>query len=327
MIFANNLQKMDKFIANSDSEEERVRDLGSDEEFFASGGKMLDSDEDVSDFDNDLESKTIKKKSFDAFDQEDDNEEDDFEERPMTIEEKPKKPEEKTEEDKNVNELYRKSKLLKHKNKQPKGKTGVVYLSKIPPYMKPTKMRQILARFGEVDRLFLKRESQVKHKQRIKSGGNKKINYEEGWAEFIRKKDAKLCAETLNGNKLGGKKGSFYYDDIMNVKYLSGFKWADLTEQMSRENEARQSKLQMEISQAHKLNKAFVKNVEKSKMIENIQNKKKERAGASVAEDKKTEEIRRTFEQRRVRTSRADGPEKYKGKNNEKLENVLSNVF
>ena len=134
--------------------------------------------------------------------------------------------------------------LVKSKaDKRSKHKTGVVYFSSIPPYMKPAKMRQILTRFGEIDRLFLKREDDQKYKQRVKGGGNKKNKYEEGWAEFIRKRDAKLCAETLNGNIIGGKKGTFYHDDILNVKYLPGFKWADLTEQIARENDIRQAKL------------------------------------------------------------------------------------
>ena len=90
----------------------------------------------------------------------------------------------------------------------------------------------------------------------------------------------------------------------MNVKYLSGFKWADLTEQIARENDIRQSKLQLEISQANKLNAEFIRNVEKSKMINKIKSKKR---GSKAAEE--NPDIYRTFKQRKVTTSRADGPE------------------
>jgi ESF2/ABP1 family protein len=305
---------MDRFLDHSGSEDENMSDLGSDEEFFAAPAASESEDE------MNVPSKS-KKKVFDAFGGKDDDESEgsDEDENDMKSNNIPKKSSKETEEEDNINELYRKSKLLKIKNKKPKGKTGVVYLSKIPPYMKPTKMRQILSRFGEVDRLFLKRESTQKYQQRVKQGGNKKNMYEEGWAEFIRKKDAKLCADTLNCNILGGKKSSFYYDDIMNVKYLSGFKWSDLTEQISKENEARQSKLQMEISQARKLNKTFIANVQKSKMIENMKSKKKDH------ED--DEKIRRTFEQRKITTTRADGPSKYKNPRDVLPESVLSNVF
>ncbi|KAH3687748.1 hypothetical protein WICPIJ_001269, partial [Wickerhamomyces pijperi] len=101
--------------------------------------------------------------------------------------------------------------------------------------------------------------------------------------------------QTLNGNKLGGKKGNFYYDDIMNVKYLKGFKWHDLTEAMSREIEIRESKMQSELSQAHKMNKNYIKNVETSKMIENIKRRKQNTEPT----------VQRVFEQRSVTTNRA----------------------
>lgn len=210
--------------------------------------------------------------------------------------------------------------------KKSKHKTGVVYFSSIPPYMKPAKMRQILARFGEVDRLFLKKEDDQKYKQRVKGGGNKKNKYEEGWAEFIRKRDAKLCAETLNGNIIGGKKGTFYHDDILNVKYLPGFKWADLTEQIARENDIRQAKLEMEISQANKLNAEFIRNVEQSKMIQNIKNSRK-RAGKE--EEPADSHPRREFKQRRVETSRANAPSdiKQQSSKSENLGSVLNNLL
>lgn len=209
-------------------------------------------------------------------------------------------------------------------NKKLKHKTGVVYFSSIPPYMKPAKMRQILSRFGDVDRLFLKREDEQKHKRRTRGGGNKKVMYEEGWAEFIRKRDAKLCADTLNGNIIGGKKGSFYHDDILNVKYLPGFKWTDLTEQIARENDIRQSKLEIEISQANKMNAEFAKNVEKSKMLENIKRSKR-----SASEDSKRDaNSHRSFKQHKVATTRADAPSEIKQKNSSKdLGSVLNSLF
>ncbi|CDF88026.1 BN860_00606g1_1 [Zygosaccharomyces bailii CLIB 213] len=211
--------------------------------------------------------------------------------------------------------------------KKSKHKTGVVYLSTIPPYMKPTKMRQILSRFGEVDRLFLKREDEKAHKQRVRSRGNKKVMYVEGWAEFIRKRDAKLCAETLNGNTIGGKKGSFYHDDIMNLKYLPGFKWADLTDQIARENDIRQSKLDMEISQANKLNAEFTRNVEKSKMLQNMKSSKKRKNNGDDP-DQVGELHRRNFKQHRVASSRANAPSNIKNSESSKdLGSVLSNLL
>lgn len=210
-------------------------------------------------------------------------------------------------------------------------KTGVCYLSKIPPYMKPAKLRSVLSRFGKIDRLFLKPEDNSTYAKRVKYGGNKKKNYTAGWVEFINKKDAKLCAGTLNGNKLGGKKNSYYYDDIINIKYLSAFKWFDLTQQIAKENEIRQAKLSMELSQQQKLNKSFINNVEKSKMINNMQNKRKARQEELGADNSNKEEsdIRRNLKQRKLASTRADAEDelKHKSKPNEKLNDVLSKVF
>ncbi|KAH3900780.1 related to Pre-rRNA-processing protein ESF2 [Saccharomycodes ludwigii] len=249
------------------------------------------------------------------------NQEDDKEEKSLEKKEENKKST--TPEDLKKEKLNRLKKLKA--TKKSKHKTGVVYFSRIPPYMKPAKMRQILSRFGEVDRLFLKREEEKKYKQRVRSGGNKKVMYEEGWAEFIRKKDAKLCASTLNANIIGGKKGSFYHDDIMNVKYLPGFKWADLTEQIARENDVRQAKLQLEISQANKLNSEFIRNVEKSKMLSNIRESKK-RKGQEV-KGVSNNSNNQGIKQRKITTNRANASDDLKKKPSQELNSVLNSLF
>jgi ESF2/ABP1 family protein len=111
-------------------------------------------------------------------------------------------------------------------------KTGVVYLSRIPPFMKPQKVRDLLSRFGAIGRVFLAPEDPKTHAKRVKFGGNKKRNFVEGWVEFLNKRDAKTAAETLNTQIVGGKKGSYYYDDVWNIKYLKKFKWHHLQAQI-----------------------------------------------------------------------------------------------
>ncbi|ANB13250.1 Esf2p [Sugiyamaella lignohabitans] len=206
-------------------------------------------------------------------------------------------------------------------------KSGVVYISRIPPYMKPQKLRQILSRFGEVNRIFLTPEDPKVYAKRVKYGGNKKKNYTEGWAEFVKKKNAKLAADTLNGNIIGGKKGSYYHDDILNVKYLSKFKWQNLTEQIALEAQSRQEKLRAEIAQATRENKIFIENVERHKMIQGIQKKRAEKAESSGGA-KEPAEIRRTFQQRQVESRRSDATKKSNDKNLDKtVSRVLSKVF
>jgi len=219
-------------------------------------------------------------------------------------------------------------------------RSGVVYLSSIPPYMKPTKLRQIMERFGGVGRIFLKPEDTKAHRSRVKSGGNKKRKFDEGWCEFKSKKAAKLAAQTLNGNIIGGKKRGFYHDDILNVRYLKGFKWGDLTSALNREKEVRESKMEAELSRERRMNKAFIENVETSKKFNNIRrqrSKKREREedGSSSAkrpEIQRKPEIHRTFKQRSVVTNRAGAKESDRmasrsTNQHKKLESVLGKLF
>lgn len=196
-------------------------------------------------------------------------------------------------------------------------KRGVCYLSSIPPYMKPVKLRSILSRFGKLDRIFLKPEDQASYRKRVKYGGNKKRRYTEGWVEFARKKDAKLCAQTMNGNIIGGKKSSYYHDDIMNIKYLLGLKWADLTQEIAKKNEERQAKMMLDISQQTKLDKTFVGNVERAKRME----RKRKAGGADFHEPHA-----KRFDQRDVTSTRADSTAK-KEEASRNLQDVLAKVF
>ena len=101
---------------------------------------------------------------------------------------------------------------------------GVIYVSRIPPFMKPNKMRVIFEAYGEVTRLYLAEEDVEQRRKRKELGGNASKQFREGWVEFSDKKVAKQVAESLNNTIIGGKKGSFYHDDIWNLKYLKGFK-------------------------------------------------------------------------------------------------------
>ncbi|KAF2152512.1 hypothetical protein K461DRAFT_278743 [Myriangium duriaei CBS 260.36] len=167
---------------------------------------------------------------------------------------------------------------LKAKAKAKK-KSGVIYISRIPPFMKPQTLRTYLSPYGEIGKLFLTPEDAATYQRRKRSGGNKKHSYVDGWVEFLSKKDAKTVAETLNGNIMGGKKGNYYHDDIWNLKYLKGFKWDDLTEQIARENKEREARLRAEITKAKRENEGFVRDIERGKMLDTMESKKKGRSG------------------------------------------------
>ena len=174
-------------------------------------------------------------------------------------------------------------------------KSGVVYISRVPPFMKPQTLKHFLAPYASkgLGRIFLTPEDHASHTRRVKSGGNKKKSFTDGWVEFVSKREAKLAAEILNGNIIGGKKGNFYHDDLWSMKYLKGFKWSHLTEQIANENAERAARMREEIRKTRKENKAFVEDVEKGKMLETMEAKRKMRldmgeAGGSSGDARKS---------------------------------------
>jgi ESF2/ABP1 family protein len=152
-------------------------------------------------------------------------------------------------------------------------KSGVCYMSRIPPFMKHTKLRSMLSKYGEIGRIYLNPEDAKIAMRRKKYKKNKRVNYVEGWIEFMDKSVARKVSILLNNTNMGGKKRSYYYDDIWNVRYLPKFKWNHLTEQLAYELKVKEQKLKNEMSQAKRENKLYLKNVEKAKMIEAIEAK------------------------------------------------------
>jgi ESF2/ABP1 family protein len=175
-------------------------------------------------------------------------------------------------------------------------KTGVCYMSRIPPFMKHTKLRSMLIKYGEIGRIYLNPEDSKISAKRKKYKKNRRVNYTEGWIEFMDKKIARQVAAMLNNTNMGGKKRSYYYDDIWNIKYLPKFKWNNLTEQLAYELKVKEQRLKNEISQAKRENKMYLKNVEKAKAIEAMEKRKKTSAPADISKPK----VERKFKQRQA---------------------------
>lgn len=154
-------------------------------------------------------------------------------------------------------------------------KSGVIYISRVPPFMKPAKLQKLLEPYGKINRIFLSPEDPSAHARRVKGGGNKKRTFTDGWVEFIKKDDAKTACELLNARTIGGKKRDYYHDDVWSMRYLKGFKWTHLTEQIAAEDAARASRMRAEISKSAKENKEFVRNVEQAKVLNGMEAKAK----------------------------------------------------
>lgn len=276
-------------------------------------------DDDADDFDPSLLRKGITKTpkkpaATDDEEDDDDHEDDDGNDDPL----KPAPA--------SVNKNLLSKKKLERAQKAVK-KTGVVYLSRIPPFMKPAAVKSLLGQHGTIGRVFLTPEDHAVQKRRKAGGGNKKKSYVDGWVEFVDKKDAKACVGLLNARIVGGRKGGYYYDDVWNMKYLRGFKWHHLTEQIANENAERASRMRAEISRSTRENKEFIQNIERAKMLEGMATKKKEKsaaAGEGAAPAPPAErDIRRQFKQAEVKSRKTrDVPEQP-----EEVKRVLSKIF
>jgi ESF2/ABP1 family protein len=212
-------------------------------------------------------------------------------------------------------------------------RSGVVYLSRVPPFMKPTKLRSLLEPYGVINRIFLSPEDPASHTRRVRNGGNKKRTWTEGWIEYANKKDAKHVCELLNAKIIGGKKGTYYHDDVWNLLYLKGFKWHNLTEQIAAENAERASRMRAEISKTTKENKHFVQNVERAKMLEGMESKKAAKRMREV-EDAQEEgdkvaakEVRKDGERPRYFKQTAVASKNRAEAHPEQVKRVLSKIF
>lgn len=210
-----------------------------------------------------------------------------------------------------------------------KHKTGVIYLSRIPPFMKPATLRQLLSPYGTILRIFLTPETAPAYTKRVKAGGNKKRSlFIDGWVEFASKKRAKTCAETLNGNILGGKKRGWYHDDIWNIKYLNKFKWDDLMAQVQEEERARESRLRAEINQESRERKAFLENLDRAKQERGMEKKRKQKSHSQDLSSKKqvpdgNHRLDHSFRQNKVKERDKSSPTGH----NDDVKRVLSKIF
>lgn len=171
--------------------------------------------------------------------------------------------------------------------------TGMVYFSRLPPRMKPSRLRQMLSDYGVIGRIFL---NPAPLGRRNQAGQTKHKRFTDGWVEFEDKKIAKRLAITFNGTLIGGKARSRWHDDMWNCMYLKGFKWHHLTEKLQHERRERESRLRQELSAAKSDTQEYRAQVEKAKVIEKVKEKRAKKATNVESNDKP--KVFRTFHQR-----------------------------
>ncbi|WFD22299.1 RNA-binding ATPase activator esf2 [Malassezia equina] len=223
-----------------------------------------------------------------------------------------------------------------HKKQQ---KRGIVYVSRIPPGMTPAKVRHIFSQFGEVGRIYLQ------PKDTGATGKKKRAShFSEGWIEFLSKKVARTAAEMLNAQPIGALGGASHSsrksqsgagvvnrwkDDVWTMKYLQGFRWPMLMEQMSHERASHAARLRMELSQSAHEQRDYLKKVERSRIQREKEAKRLRRGEAPQSEAPPTH----TYQQRApvyrdVRDQREQqGPYRAPAPGGDKMDQVLSQVF
>jgi len=164
-------------------------------------------------------------------------------------------------------------------------KAGVVYISRIPPGMQPTKVRHLMSQYGEVGRVYLQKEDAKRAYLRRKYTSTKKPHYTEGWVEFKDKKIARSVAGMLNAQPVGGKKGTRWREDVWTLKYLPKFKWRMLTEQVAHEAAMHTARLRLELSQSRSEQREYLKNVDLARVLD----KREERSQAMGKEFRRKE--------------------------------------
>jgi ESF2/ABP1 family protein len=220
-------------------------------------------------------------------------------------------------------------------------KPGVIYLSSLPPYLRPSALRNLLTQrgFDPVTRLFLAPASKPTRGSKSKSTSTKSSKrqlYTEGWIEFASKSTAKRCAETLNAAPVGGKKGGFYRDDVWNMKYLRGMRWEELmagVREERREEEGRRDEERLVLARE---TKRFVEGVERGRKMKGIEGsrakrKKDEEEGGEGPKAEEAGEIKRTWRQFEVKGNGRENPEKSAAARDEHVDfdvkSVLGKIF
>uniref|UniRef100_A0A183C911 Activator of basal transcription 1 n=1 Tax=Globodera pallida TaxID=36090 RepID=A0A183C911_GLOPA len=141
---------------------------------------------------------------------------------------------------------------------------GVIYIQTVPPFFTVKRLREIMARFDGLGRVYLQSE---------KRGVHRKKRYTEGWVEFKSKKVAKEVTRLLNGRVVGGRRRSAAYDSVWTMKYLHGFKWEHLMEQLSYEQRIEQQRLRTEIVVEKRKAEYFAQQVEKGERLKQLEEK------------------------------------------------------
>lgn len=162
---------------------------------------------------------------------------------------------------------------------------GVVYLSRVPPGLKPWSLREMLSPFGTVERTYLRAESDAARSARLRGGGSRRSRYIDGWVEFSRKRHARRVVDLLNGQPMGTKKRSRFHDDLWSLRYLRGFRWEHLNEAGGDARRERTNRVRAEVAAGRREKAFYLAQADTAKGLEGMARKKRRRAEAAAGGD------------------------------------------
>ncbi|KAI9638492.1 uncharacterized protein MKK02DRAFT_22724 [Dioszegia hungarica] len=220
------------------------------------------------------------------------------------------------------------------KAKADAGTPGIVYISRLPPGMTPQKVRHLMAKWGDVGKVYAQRRdaptgynpnSSTQKKQK-----HQRADFTEAWVEFLSKSVAKMVAQMLNAQMIGGKKGDKWRDDIWTMRYLSGFKWEMLGEQIAYERQSHQARLRNEISRSKTEQGEYLRNVELARVLEKRKQKRIAAGGDGSVPEKAGKEPKASSgdqdgKKQGYRQRQAESGAR--GMDGAGMESVLGNVF
>ncbi|KAM9855141.1 activator of basal transcription 1 [Aulostomus maculatus] len=151
---------------------------------------------------------------------------------------------------------------------------GIIYLGHIPPRLRPKHLRNLLAVYGEIGRVFLQPEDGQVRKRKKKSG-LRRCDFTEGWVEFRDKRVAKQVAASLHNTPMATRKRQPFSSDLWCIKYLHRFQWTHLSERLAYEQTVLQQRLRTEVSQAKRETNFYLNNVDKSAHLDKLRRKRK----------------------------------------------------
>merc|ERR1712170_2311 len=142
-------------------------------------------------------------------------------------------------------------------------KRGIVFISYVLPLMSANALREYCQPFGKITKIYLVPENELITRKRLKFTKDKRKRFIKGWIEFSDKVQGKEFVKMCNGQLMKGKRGSKFYHDIWNLKYLKNFKWSQLKQKISLNKAIHKSKLTFELNLAKRENQFIESNIGK----------------------------------------------------------------